>query len=98
MLKTIAIINNNCSIKCLIFTRLKIILKKVIKIRTFFGVLSHRQALSHRHRLRDCVLTAWRNPFINAEFFEGLMIQQWKPIPNKKIHSYIAKLFPLGIT
>ena len=62
MLKTIAIINNNRSIKCLIFTRLKILEKKVIKNRTFFGVLSHHQALSHRHRLRDCVLTARRNP------------------------------------
>ena len=37
--------------------------------------------------------------FTSAEIIiEGLMIQQWSPSLNKQVHSYVAKLFPSGIT
>ena len=35
--------------------------------------------------------------FHKRRIIEGLMIQQGGPSLNKQVHSYIAKLFPLGI-
>ena len=36
--------------------------------------------------------------FHKRRIIEGLMIQQWSPSLNKQVHSYVAKLFPSGIT
>ena len=36
--------------------------------------------------------------FHKRRIVEGLMIQQWSPSLNKQAHSYVAKLFPSGIT
>ena len=36
--------------------------------------------------------------FHKCRIIEGLMIQQWSPSLNKQVHSYVAKLFPSGIT
>ena len=36
--------------------------------------------------------------FHKRRIIEGLMIQQWSPSQNKQVHSYVAKLFPSGIT
>jgi len=46
---------------------------------------------------------SWRilctaHSFHKRRIIEGLMIQQWSPSLNKQVHSYVAKLFPLGIT
>ena len=41
------------------------------------------------------------NVFVSTELsIEGLMFQQWSPSLNKHVpdHSYVAKLFPSGIT
>ena len=38
------------------------------------------------------------NLFYKRRIIEGLMIQQWSPSLNKQVHSYVAKLFPSGIT
>lgn len=35
--------------------------------------------------------------FYKHRILEGLMIQQWEPTLNKKIHCYIAILFPLEL-